>query len=170
MQNTILTYNQMQSIKPCSQNNQMLLVQLINEVESFKIQKLIGADAYKSILNEINSGVSDELQKILDGGLYKCIAYFVYARYIQESMLVDTFTGVVTKQRTDSQTAPIGTLKNVANEYTDMAMYAYEQVKAAICERYNSKKEATPSNHFSEIQGIRRNVSYNKSKTKIIYM
>lgn len=157
---TILTYDIMQEIKPCSKNNKKILVQFIEEVEFSKIQKLLGTDIYNAILNDCNqTPISDDLQEILDGGLYKCISFYVYARYIQESMLVDTFTGTVVKDRTDAHTAPIGQIKNVVNEYTDMAMMAFNLVKDKIINKYGNPKVKT-ENNFSEIIGIRRN--YNK--------
>lgn len=153
---TILTINKLQSIKPMSKNNLQSIGQLIGEVEFCKIQKLLGTQIYNDILEEVNSGtISPELNQILEGGLYKCITYFVYSRYIQESMLVDTFTGVVVKQRQDAQTAPMGQIKNVVNEYVDMAMMAYELVRDQIVKRYG-KPEETVETGFSEIIGIRR--------------
>lgn len=156
MATTILTYNKMQSIKACSKNNKKELETFIEEVEFAKIRTLLGDDIYNAILADSNaSPVDPEVQEILDGGLYKCIAYYVYARYIQESMLVDTFTGMVRKDRTDSSTAPVGQLKNVANEYTEMAMMAFKLVECKIQAKYGHPKEETRSN-FSEIIGVRR--------------
>lgn len=167
----ILSYNKLQSIKPCSQNNKALIEQLIKETETFKIQKLLGTCVYNKIVDEIKSGnISEELQSILDNGLYSCIAYAVYARYIQESMLVDTFTGMVTKNRQDSQTANVGALKNVANEYSDMSMYSFSLVKDAIMKKYGTTNSSVDLNKFSEIQGIRKKVGISSKKINITYL
>lgn len=168
---SILSYNKLQSIKPCSQNNKALIEQLIKETETFKIQKLLGTCVYNKIVDEIKSGnISEELQSILDNGLYACIAYAVYARYIQESMLVDTFTGVVSKVRSDSQTASTGALKNVANEYSDMSMYSFSLVKDAIMKKYGETRNSIDLNKFSEIQGIRKKVGISSKKINITYL
>lgn len=168
---SILSYNKLQSIKPCSQNNKALIEQLIKETETFKIQKLLGTCVYNKIVDEISSGnISDELQSILDTGLYTCIAYAVYARYIQESALVDTFTGMVAKNRQDSQTASTGTLKNVANEYSDMSMFSFSLVKDAIMKKYGVTNNSVDLNKFSEIQGIRKQVGISSKKTNITYL
>lgn len=152
----ILTIGKLQEIKPMSQNNLPLIGQLIDEVEFGKIQRLLGTCVYNKIVDEIKShNISQELQEILDNGLYKCITYFVYARYIQESMLVDTFTGMVIKDRTDSSTAPTGTIKNIVNEYVDMALMAFDLVKCQIQEKYGTTEE-TVKTGFSEIIGVRR--------------
>lgn len=164
MENTILSFDKMQQIKPCSRNNEMLLKQLIKETEEFKLQKTLGCEIYNKIKESVdNDDISDELQDILEGGLYKFIAYSVYARYIQESMLQDTFTGMVSKQREDSQTASTGQLKNVANEYTNMADFAYNQVKCKIDRLYGCNSNKSPQqNNFSEIIGLRRDNNCNR--------
>lgn len=162
---TILTYNKLQEIKPMSANNKKLIEQMIDEVEFGKIQKLLGTQIYNDILADLQSSpVPADLQDILNGGLYKCITYFVYARYIQESMLADTFTGVVIKQRQDAQTAPMGQIKNVVNEYVDMALMAYELVKDKIQEKYGTPVE-TVKTGFSEIIGVRKGFE-NGKRTK----
>jgi len=158
----ILTYNKMQEIKPCSKNNKAMLEQFINEVEFSKIQKLLGTDIYNKLLADSSlTPIPEDVKEILDGGMYKCIAYYVYARYIQESMLADTFTGMVIKDRTDAHTAPVGQIKNVVNEYTDMAMMAYKLVEDKIRAKYGQPIEIT-NNNFSEIVGIRKNYSCKK--------
>lgn len=158
---TILSLNKFQEIKYVSPNNVTGLKakwmnKLIEEVEFGKIQKLLGTDIYNAILNDSQaSPIAPDVQEILDEGLYKCIAYFVYSRYIQESMLADTYTGAVIKDRKDSTPAPTGQLKNVANEYVDMAMMAYELVKDKIQAKYGTPVE-TVKTGFSEIIGVRR--------------
>lgn len=162
---TILSLNKLQEIKPMSKNNTTLINQLIGEVEFGKIQKLLGTDIYNAILSDTQaSPIANDVKAILEGGLYKCITYFVYARYIQESMLADTFTGTVIKQRPDSTTAPTGQIKNVVNEYVDMALMAYDLVKDKIQEKYGTPEE-TVKTGFSEIIGIRKGFE-NGKRTK----
>lgn len=161
---TILSLNKLQEIKPMSKNNTALINQLIDEVEFGKIQKLLGTDIYNAILTDTQaSPIADDVEAILEGGLYKCITYFVYARYIQESMLVDTFTGVVRKQRPDSSTAPTGQIKNVVNEYVDMALMAYELVKDDIQKKYG-RPEETVKTGFWEIIGLRKGSECKRKK------
>lgn len=152
----------MQEIKPASYNNIAVLGQLIEEVEFAKIQKLLGADIYNAILAEINSGnPSQELIDILNGGLYKCIAYFVYARYVQESYIQDTFTGMVQKNREDSSLISQGAMKNLANEYVEIAMMAFDSVKCQIMDKYGKPDQKVKSS-FSEIIGVRKGPEYRK--------
>ena len=165
----IITTAKLCEIKPVSQNNIPLLNQLITETEEVKIRQLLGGEVYEKITDEISSNsISNQLQHILDQGLYHCVTYTVYARYVQESMLVDTFTGMVTKVRQDSQVASVGAIKNIANEYSNMAMFYFNLVKDDIYKLYGYTGETNVKiNNFSEITAVRRD--YTKTKGKKIY-
>ena len=167
----IITTVKLCEIKPVSQNNNQLLTQLIVETEEVKIRQLLGCEIYDKITEEISSNsISEQLQHILDQGLYHCITYMVYARYVQESMLVDTFTGMVTKNRQDSQAASVGAIKNVANQYSDMAMFYFNLVKADIYKLYGYTGETKIKiNNFSEITAVRKSINKTKGQ-KISYL
>lgn len=167
----IITTTKLCEIKPTSQNNIPLLNQLIVETEEVKIRQLLGCEIYDAITEEISSNsISEQLQHILNQGLYHCITYMVYARYIQESMLVDTFTGMVTKVRPDSQVASSGAIKNVANEYATMAMFYFNLVKDDIYKLYGYTGENNIKiNNFSEITAVRKSANKNKGQ-KISYL
>ena len=162
----IITTAKLCEIKPMSQNNIPLLNQLITETEEVKIRQLLGYEIYDAITAEISSNsISEQLQNILDKGLYHCVTYMVYARYVQESMLIDTFTGMVTKVRPDSQVASNGAIKNIANEYSNMAMFYFQLVKDDISEKYGCCCENNIKiNNFSEITAVRRDFTKNKCK------
>ena len=167
----IITTAKLCEIKPVSQNNIPLLNQLINETEEVKIRQLLGCEIFDKITDEISrNSISADLQHILDQGLYHCVTYMVYARYIQESMLIDTFTGFVTKNRPDSQVASAGAIKNVANEYSNMAIFYFNLVKDDIFKIYGYAGENNIKiNNFSEITAVRRSINKNKGQ-KISYM
>ena len=167
----IITTIKLCEIKPISQNNIPLLNQLIIETEEVKIRQLLGCEVYDKITDEISSSnISSSLQNILNKGLYHCVTYMVYARYVQESMLVDTFTGFVTKNRPDSQAASVGAVKNIANEYTNMAMFYFNLVKDDIYSKYGYAGENNIKiNNFSEITAVRKSINKNKGQ-KIYYM
>lgn len=152
----ILTVEKLKSIKTFSSNNLALLNQLIDEVEFGKIQKLLGFEIYSTINNAVNNNeIDDELKEILELGLYRAITYYVYARYVQESMLQDTFSGVRTKVMNDSQPASSGAIKNVAAEYNDMAYLAYSMVAEKINKKYGNHLNSSDTTEY-DIQGVRR--------------
>ena len=167
----IITTTKLCEIKPVSQNNIPLLNQLITETEEVKIRQLLGCEIYDKITDEISSNsISEQLQHILDQGLYHTITYMVYARYVQESMLVDTFTGMVTKNRPDSQAASVGAIKNIANEYSNMAMFYFNLVKDDILAKYGYTGETNVKiNNFSEITAVRKSINKTKGQ-KISYL
>ena len=167
----IITTAKLCEIKPISQNNIPLLNQLIVETEEVKIRQLLGCEVYNKITDEISQpNISSELQHILDKGLFHTITYMVYARYVQESMLTDTFTGMVIKNRPDSQAASTGAIKNIANEYTNMAMFYFNLVKDDIFTKYGYTGENNIKiNNFSEITAVRRDYTKTKGQ-KISYL
>lgn len=153
---TILTYEKMQVYKPCSKNNKLRIVQLIKEVERLELVRAFGMDAYTQMVEEANmEEVPTEMQEILDGGLYEAISFFVYAQYCIESQVEDTFTGMVTKNRTDSENVPLGTLKNLQTHNRELASLALEQVRCKIEQRFCTRQTATPNKNV-QIVGIRR--------------
>ena len=158
---TILTYDIMQVYKPCSNNNKTRIVQLIKEVERLELARAFGMDAYTQMVEEANmEEVPTEMQEILDGGLYEAISFFVYAQYCIESQVADTFTGMVTKNRPDSENVPLGTLKNLQTHNRELASLALEQVRCKIEQRFCTRQTATPNKNV-QIVGIRRKFGKN---------
>lgn len=159
--NTILTYEKMQVYKPCSKNNKLRIVQLIKEVERLELARAFGMDAYTQMVEEANmEEVPTEMQEILNGGLYEAISFFVYAQYCIESQVEDTFTGMVTKNRPDSENVPLGTLKNLQTHNRELASLALEQVRCKIEQRFCTRQTATPNKNV-QIVGIRRKFGKN---------
>lgn len=158
---TILTYDIMQVYKPCSNNNRARIVQLIKEVERLELARAFGMDAYTQMVEEANMEERPtEMQEILDGGLYEAISFFVYAQYCIESQVADTFTGMVTKNRPDSENVPLGTLKNLQTHNRELASLAIEQVRCKIEQRFCTRQTATPNKNV-QIVGIRRKFGKN---------
>jgi len=158
---TILTYDIMQVYKPCSNNNRARIVQLIKEVERLELARAFGMDAYTQMVEEANMEERPtEMQEILDGGLYEAISFFVYAQYCIESQVADTFTGMVTKNRPDSENVPLGTLKNLQTHNRELASLALEQVRCKIEQRFCTRQTATPNKNV-QIVGIRRKFGKN---------
>lgn len=158
---TILTYDTMQVYKPCSNNNKARIVQMIKEVERLELARAFGMDAYTQMVEEANmEEVPTEMQEILDGGLYEAISFFVYAQYCIESQVADTFTGMVTKNRPDSENVPLGTLKNLQTHNRELASLALEQVRCKIEQRFCTRQTATPNKNV-QIVGIRRKFGKN---------
>lgn len=156
---SILSIQKMQAIKPCSRNNDARLKQIIAETEFLELQNLIGKDIYAKLVQDCERNpIPQELQSILDDGLYQTIAYFTYANYIQEISVVDTFTGMVQKQREDAQPISVGTIKNLAIHSRELAEQYYDGVKERLNQYYGGCgcQGGQINDNFSEIISVRR--------------
>lgn len=167
---TILTYAKMQEIKKCSINNEQFLHQMIKETEFSDFKKLVGRDIYNAIITEIGEGISEELQAILDDGLYASIAYLTYANYIQQSNAIDTATGVRQKVLSDSEPVKLGQIKNMVLYFKDLAVEYYISVKNRLNQHFSSvcPGNSARTDNFSEIIGVRRKDGGNGKKTEVI--
>lgn len=136
--NTILSFEKQQIIKAVSINNKQKYEQLTKEVEGLEISKLLGSAFYQDICKN-----PYKYENLLNGcqfidydgntvehlGLYFVIAYLVYASYIRESYINDTFTGFVKKTRPDSELLSSGDLKNLETKNREIAFNAFELIK-----------------------------------------
>ena len=136
--NAILSFETQQTIKPVSINNKSRYEQLIKEVESLEIDKLLGSAFYQDICkNPVNytdllngcSFVDCHGNTVEHLGLNFVIAYLVFAAYVRESYMTDTFTGFVKKTRPDSELLNIGDLKNLETKNREIAFNAFELIK-----------------------------------------
>lgn len=161
----------MQEIKKCSINNQDFLTQMIQETEFSDFKKMVGRDIYNAILSEIASGISEELQSILNNGLYQCIAYLTYANYIQQSNAIDTATGLRQKVISDSEVVSLGQIKNLVIFNKDLATEYYLSVQQQLNNHFSSvcSGNFVRTDNFSEIIGVRRKGNY-KGNTEIIIL
>jgi len=118
----LLTYSQQQAIKPISQNNERRYLQLQKDVEEIQLPRLLGyklaqlvQDAPNSYADLLNGSTFDYCGDTLKHkGLRYCLAYFTYAQYVLESGFEDTFTGMVRQNRTETEHATGGQLKQIA--------------------------------------------------------
>lgn len=143
----LLTYNQQQAIKPISANNEKKYSPLEWEVENSTLAKLIGLPLLQNIQDNPTSA---ENILILDGDSYVCgnytlrhkglryvLAYLIFARYVGESMINDTFTGMVQKTRPDSEILSNGALRRQQQVFEEIAMQEFQNIKNYLIEKGN---------------------------------
>lgn len=165
----ILSYAKMQEIKPCSKNNKARLEQIIAETEFSDFQKLVGKDIYNKLVEDTSvTPIDPTLQGILNDGLYATIAYLVYSRYVQEISIVDTFSGMVQKQRDEAAPIPQGTIKNLAIHNREIAEQYFDNVSERLMNFYGELPQGGIEDGFSEIYSVRRGRGAKKSN--IIYI
>lgn len=174
----ILTFNEQQTIKPVSINNQTRFEQIAKETEELELDKLLGTAFYQDIAtNYIGLSGSEQLYiDLVDGctftdvsgntlthkGLKYVLAYLNYAAYIQESSINDTFTGIVQKTRPDSEQVSQGTIKNIVARNREIAFNYFEKTRIYLFENntlyplwYSSNEKRVKTFGFV---GVRRTI------------
>lgn len=137
---SLLTYIQQQAIKPISANNESKYAQIASEVEEVELRDLLGV----ALLQDVQDNPTSTYNLLLlDGSTFKdcngntvkqkglryVLAYFNYARYVGNSVINDTFTGIVQKSREESETVSEGTTKRLMLENRKIAMREWELIK-----------------------------------------
>lgn len=142
-----LTLAQQQALKPISPNwcnftkftgGVTNFEQLATEVEELELKKLLGA----AFLQAIQAAPGD-YTILLAGGSYTnsydeavafkgiryILAYMNFSKYIGESYIADTFTGMVRKRREETEGLSIGEIKMLQADAREMAMQEWELLK-----------------------------------------
>jgi len=120
-----------QTIKPISKNRLNDFDKLAEETQLSDLQPLMGFDFFQDIIQNPTATWNASL---LTGGSYTynslpyvysglkyVLAYFLYARYIEQSGEFDTFSGLAKKNMQDSEHADIGVIKNRINSVRKLA-------------------------------------------------
>jgi len=144
----ILTFDEQQTIKPVSANNAKRYPQINKEVQELELYKLFGPVFYEEILDNYDPLVNDKWKELVEGctfddyfgntikhkGLKHVLAYLIFAQYVTEISVVDTFTGMVQKTRNDSEQLSSGQLKNLQSHNREIAFNYFENVKLFLIE------------------------------------
>lgn len=160
----LINFDYQQRAKKISSNNQDRHYQLVDEVENSELRKLIG-DAFLYDIQINSSNYADLLNgvefdycgnKLKHRGLKFVLAYLVYAKYIGESFVQDTFSGFVQKNRQESETISDGATKRLMQENRDIALSEFKLIEKylnensatyTLWEGATSKKMFTPKFH-----------------------
>lgn len=67
------------------------------------------------------------------GGLNKIFALFSYARYVENSIYVDTGSGFVRKDHGNSMPVLLNEVKDIAQQHREMAIVEIERLRAYVC-------------------------------------
>jgi len=136
----LLTFSQQIAIKKISQNNSVIFDQLCLEVESVELTKLLGYSLLQDL--QANPATVDNA-KLLNGctftdvygntatqkGIRFILAYFNFSKYIGESFIQDTMTGMVQKTRQDSERISNGDIVRLQQDARTIALTAWELVE-----------------------------------------
>ena len=145
---TLITLAQQQIVKPITLNNQDRFLQIAYEVENSDLLDLLGIELLQDLQDNPTSANNILL---LDGCIYTngrgntirhkgirfILSYMIYARYIGESYMVDTFSGFVKKERTDATSLSEGEVIRLQNVSKKMALVEWENVKEYLDLNYS---------------------------------
>lgn len=167
----ILSYIKFQSIINCTFNNKSLIERIIEESEFMDFQDYVGKQVYDGIISEMNQlgGMSEELDEIMNKGVYESIAYFAYANYLLQGNIVPTFSGPVQKSNPYSEHPSTGQIKNLVVYNKNIASKKYDLIRKEMESYFNSgcnNEGGTRKDGFSEIIPLRR--GGNKNKINIV--
>lgn len=136
----ILTLAQQQANKKISEKNSDRFNQLREECIYKELTEMLGAslvnaiiatptaERFESILNPKEFEGQDGYNRT-HAGLRNILSYLIYARYIGESDINDTFTGLVRKNRTESESISDGRIRLLQNDVRDIAVSKFALVK-----------------------------------------
>lgn len=165
----ILSFDHQQDIKPCSVNNLEEWTQFRNEVVRSELRRLLGPVMAANITAAPENFTAllegDTLKycgsEITHAGLRFVLAYMVYARYVTEQHLKDTFTGIVKKSRSEAESAGEGELRRLERGALQIANDEFVLIDLYLCQnatRYLDyiKNIKSPSRGKKIFEPIRR--------------
>ena len=155
---TLLTLTQQNSFKPISQNwaaSAKLtggvdnFTQLATEVENKELKSLLGIALLQDVQVRPTVAPNDDL---LDGadfedcngntishkGLRFILAYLNWSKYVSESFVSDTYTGMVKKNRNEAESLTSGDIKRLQQDAREIALQEFELVKDYLNENTDS--------------------------------
>jgi hypothetical protein len=148
----ILIWSQQIAIKKISANNSSKYTQLATEVEELELKELLGiallqdlqanpATTYNAKLLNGDSFTNFLGQSVTHKGLRYVIAYLNYAKYIGESWVNDTYTGMVSKKREESDLLSEGSIRRLQDQARKQALTEWEVIKDYLnCSSINFPK------------------------------
>jgi len=135
----ILTFDKQQAIRPISENNSHKWEQLAKEVNDVTMYNIFGVDFMIDVESNVDNPAYEDLLRgsqyeingrtYTQGGLEKVFAYLIYAQYLKETGIEDTFTGLVKQVRNETDTAKEGERGNMVNNAYKVAYVNADRVK-----------------------------------------
>jgi hypothetical protein len=136
----ILSWSEQIAIKKMSANNQQKYAALAGEVEELELKELLGIALLQDL--QTNPGTASNLlllngtsftnymgQTVSHKGLRYVIAYLNYSKYIGESYVNDTYTGVVSKRREESELLSEGSIKRLQDQARRQGLMEWKIIK-----------------------------------------
>jgi hypothetical protein len=145
----LLTYSQQILIKPISSNNANRFDLICSEVEQTDLKDLIGLALLQDLQTNPTKASNMTLlngttyqnefdQTVSHRGLRYVLAYLIYTRYIGESFVSDTFTGMVRKTQENSEPLSEGSIKRLQQISKEIALSEFDLIKYYLNLNYST--------------------------------
>jgi hypothetical protein len=138
------SFDDQQTIKPISANNEGKWEQLATEVQLIKLKELMGADFVQDVLANPTGTWN---KKLIDGdtydisevsytfaGLKYVLSFLFYERYIMEIDAQDTFAGMMRNENENAAHISFAQKKNMAQEMRRIANDHWKDCYQFVCE------------------------------------
>ena len=137
---TLWTLQDQQAIKPIDNNSLQKFSQLQKEVEINDLQKYLGVEFYQELKrNSVNytlllNGGEYTYNSVIHtfSGLKYVCAYLLFAKYVRQSYLTDTFTGFVAQNGDGYQRLSSAELANQEAMYKQVAGSYWDECLAYL--------------------------------------
>ncbi len=152
----ILTFEKQQELKPIAASFRPKYKQLATEVERVELPQLIGDVELDLSDDDLLDGCTFEYKEKTTQhfGLRTVLAYLNYAKYVSESYIHDTFSGLVAKRSEYSERISSGDIKRVQAENRQVAFFYFENVRRYIEVKYGDVQQNT-NYHKPKITNIK---------------
>lgn len=145
----LLTFNQQIAIKKLSLNNQNKFDELCREVERTDLKDLLGAALLQDLQTNPTTANNELLlngdtftnylgQTVKHQGIRYVLAYLNHSRYIGESFVQDTFSGMVRQNQNLSEPISEGTVKRLQATSKEIALSEFELIKQYLNENFTN--------------------------------
>lgn len=145
----LLTFNQQIAIKKLSSNNSGRFDELCKEVEATDLKDLLGVALLQDLQTNPNTTNNALLlngdtfksylgQTVRHQGVRYVLAYLNHSRYVGESFVQDTFSGMVRQNQNLSEPISEGTIKRLQATSKEIALSEFELIKQYLNEKYTN--------------------------------
>lgn len=146
----LCSFANQQQYKPISYNfDRLKYEQIAAEVESYELLQLLSLEMYQDL---VNNPTTEANAALLNGssfensngntvnhkGLRYVLAYFNYSKYVGESFITDSYTGMVQQNRPETTFISEGRLKIIQENCRKIALTAWETIREFLDLNYTN--------------------------------
>lgn len=148
----MITFQQQQGIKRISEKNSSIYNQIRDETINSELFKMLGAPMITAIKANLTSERFVNIlspktftncydNEVTHEGLRYVLAYLIYSRYIGQSSVKDTYSGMVKQNRNETEHVSFGHIQSLQQDAKNIAVSQFEIIKSYIEENKDDYPE-----------------------------